>query len=212
MHASKQERTSAFELTWSLSNARGASGDPSLKLEYKIEASEELYVGDRLWDYDDKRERVPDPFGVYRFVSNDSLRLVFAQAPYPPNVMPRIVYKPLFSRIRAGEARQREVWIKLPVDEYSSLARDVNAPTVLEEVSRVFLVLSYRPRSTMDHDPAPPPNETAESAGYIVHDPVLIISSLEVEPLPVKRRTGYIARFPLPGEPGPGPVPPPSAP
>lgn len=53
----------------------------------------------------------------------------------------------------------------------------------------------------------PPPRETAEEAGYVVDEPQLMISELQVEPLPVKRRTGYIARFPLPGEPGPDPMP-----
>jgi hypothetical protein len=207
MTTSTTERSAAYELTWSLSITDGANGERVLKLEYQVEAFEELYIADRLWDFGDANERVPDPFGVYRFVRNGSLRLVFAQAPYPPNVMPRITYQPLYSRIRAGKTRQRSVLIRMPVDEYSSLARDISSPTVIEEVSRVFFVLSYRLRSTMAEDPAPPPFETAEDAGYIVHGPEQIISALEVDKLPVKRRTGYIARFALPGEPKPGPAP-----
>ncbi len=58
-------------------------------------------------------------------------------------------------------------------------------------------------------DPVPPLNEAAEVAGYILHQPELIISNLDLdEPVPVKRRAGYMARFPLPGEPRPGPIPP----
>lgn len=207
MIRSTTERTTAYDLTWSLSITGGSNGDRALKLEYKVEAFEELYISDRLWDYGDKNQRIPDPFGVYRFVSEGSLRLVFAQAPYPSNVMPRVTYPPLYSRIRAGEARQKAIPIKLPVDEYSALARNINDPTVLEEVSRVYFVLNYRLRSTMDKDPVPPPRETAEQSGYIVHGPKQIISVMDVESLPVKRRTGYIARFALPGEPEPGPAP-----
>jgi len=204
MHTTK-ERSAAYELTWSLSTKDGKT----LVLDYDVHALEELYIADRLWDTDDAHRRVPDPFGVYRFVFNGGLRLVFAQAPQPPNVMLRQIYPPLYSRLRAHETRHRTVRIALPVDEYSALARDVHSPTVREEVSRVFFVLSYRLRSTMTSDPAPPVHETAESAGYIVHDPEEIISSLDLgaDKIPVKRRTGTIARFLLPGEPKPGPAP-----
>lgn len=195
---SARERRAAFELAWSL-RAEGRL----LRLEYAIEAFEELYVWDRLWDHDRARRRVPDPFGVYRFVRDGSLRLVFAQAPHPPDVLPEEIYEPLCSRILAGETHRSTVPIALPVDEYSSLARDVGSPTVVEEVSRVLLVLGYRPRSTMARDPAPPPYETAERAGHVVHDPELVVSSMDFEGLPVKRRTGDIARFALPGEAGP---------
>lgn len=209
MIRSTKERTAAYELTWSLSTASGAPDGKAhaLTLEYQLHALEELYVGDRLWDKDRTGKRMPDPFGVYRFVHDGSLRLVFAQAPYPPNVMPSDTYKPLFSRVRAGETHTRAAVIMLPVDEYSALSRNINAPTVVEEVSRVVLIMSYRLRSAMDRDPVPPPNEAPEGAGYIVHDWKLMVSSLDVEGIPVKRRTGYMARFALPGEPGPAPKP-----
>jgi hypothetical protein len=203
-----KERTDAFELTWSLAfEGPGPDGKPeALRLEYRIHASEEIYVSDRLWDYDRARKRVPDPFGVYRFVHEGSLRLVFAQAPWASNMEPSIVYVPLFSRIRAGETRANAISLKLPIEEYSSLARNVAAPSALEEVPRAYLVMGYRLRSTMDKDPQPPPSEGAD-VGYVVHDPKLLISSLETDPIPVKRRTGYMPRFPLPGEPPPGPKP-----
>ena len=150
---------------------------------------------------------MPEPFGVYRFVNGESLRLVFAKPPVPPNVMPRVVFQPLFSRVPAGEARRHEVILQAPIDEYSALGRDVSSETTLEEITEVVLILSYRLRSTMDKDPVPPPLESPEAAGYIVYAPELIVSSLAVEPVPVKRRAGYFARFALPGEPGPEPAP-----
>lgn len=207
MNASATETSSAYELTWSLSFTPQGDGESGsdLKLDYQVKAFEELYVADRLWDDDPIKYRIPDPFGVYRFVQNGSLRLVFAQAPYPANYLPQKIYEPLYSRILAGETRRQSVRIKLPVDEYSSLDRGVNAPTVVEEVSRVFFVLGYDLRSTMDAAPELPPRETEEEAGYIVYSRKLIISELQVEPIPVKRRTGYMARFALPGEPAPGP-------
>lgn len=207
MNASAAEKSPAYELTWSLAVTASADGKRALLLTYAITAAEELYVADRLWDHDAAHTRVPDPFGVYRFVQDGSLRLVFAQAPHPPNVLFGQLYRPLYSRVLAGETRRETVLIDLPVDEYSSLARDVNAPTVLEEVSRVVLVVGYRLRKAMNQDPLPPPRESPEEAGYVVYEPSLIISELQVDRLPVKRRTGYIARFPLPGEPGPEPLP-----
>jgi hypothetical protein len=204
MNVTAQEKSALYELSWSLSAA--SPSDP-LKLSYEIAALEELFVSDRLWDYGPSRTRIPDPFGVYRYVRDGSLRLVFAQAPYPPNVMPHVVYQPLYSRIAAGESRKVELLLQQPVDEYSSLARDITAPTVLEEVSKVILVMGYRARSTMEADPMPPPKESAEEAGYIVHDPKYMVSTLEVGALPVKRRSGYMARFALAGEPAPGPMP-----
>jgi hypothetical protein len=194
MQSSKTERCSAYELEWSLST--GETG--VLKLEYRVEAFEELYIADRLWIYDDKKKRAPDPFGVYRFVHEGCLRLVFAQAPHLPEVMPHVIFEPLFSRIRAGETRRQEIAIKLPVDEYSCLARNIKAPAADEEVSRAVLVIDHRLRSDMDEDPAPPPGESVETAGYVVWDSKPIISSLEVEKIPVKRRTGTMARFALP--------------
>lgn len=195
------QQTSAYGLTWSLTTMSGMNGDePTLKLIYQVEAFEELYVGDRLWVHDDINQRVPDPFGVYRFVMNGALRLVFAQSPTPPDVLPRIVFKPLFSRIRAGGVRRCEVPIKLPVVEYSALARNVAADAIEETVSKVYLVLSYRLRSSMEKDPVTPAGESPEEAGYIVHDAQTILSEFDVDSLSVKRRTGKIARFLLPGE------------
>ena len=211
MKRSARESSGAYELSWSIDrvdqpDAAGAA-TPALELELELEALEELYVGDRLWDYDKSRARVADPQGVYRFVHDGALRLVFARAPSPSNVMPRVVYEPLFSRVEAGQKHRRRVTLGLPVCEYSSLARDMSEPTSLVEVERVTLILAYRLRSSMDAAPLPPPLETAEAAGYIVHEPKLIVSSLEVDKIPVKRRTGYMARFALPGEPKPGPMP-----
>jgi hypothetical protein len=205
-NASATQKSAAYELVWSLGITEPAHGgnDRALKLEYAVTALEELYIADRLWDYDAKQSRMPDPFGVYRFVRDGSLRLVFAKAPHPPNIRVGDSYRPLYSRIPAGETRRQAVEIKLPVDEYSSMARDVNAPTVVDEVSRVFFVLGYALRSKLDRDPA---RAMPEEDAYIVYEQDLIVSELHVDKLPVKRRTGYIARFPLPGEPGPDPIP-----
>jgi hypothetical protein len=199
-----KERSAAFELSWSLT-VEGAV----LELAYAISAAEEMFVADRVWDYDSQYQRIPDPFGVYRFVCDGSLRLVFAQAPWPPNIVPLLVYHPLYSRVRAGETHRRSLRIALPVDEYSSMARDVDSPVALEEVSRATLVMGYVLRSSLDADPEPPINETVEEAGYVTNYTDLAISSMDVVALPVKRRTGYIARFALPGEPPPGPFVPP---
>lgn len=206
---SAKEASSAYELTWSLGIVGEAGNQEAqvLELSYEIQAFEELYIADRLWDYNDARQRVPDPFAVYRFVHEGSLRLVFAQAPYPSNMTPRVVYSPLCSRIHANEKYRKKILIKLPVDEYSSLARNIDAPTVVEAISKVFFVLSYCLRSSMAADPVPPAFETAENAGYIVHNLKQIVSSIEVDNLLVKRRSGYMARFALPGEPSPGPMP-----
>lgn len=199
-----------LRLTWSLDRFVRDGGGPALRLTYEVEAHEELYLADRLWDDDPVQYRVPDPHGVYRFVREGSLRLVFAPPPAPPNIQLLKYYEPFYSRVRAGETRRREVEVGVPVDEYSALARDVSAPSALEEVSRVYLVMGYRPRATLAADPVPPINETAEETGYIVHDPSFVLSSLDAEPIAVRRRTGYVARFPLPGEPGPPPYVPPS--
>jgi hypothetical protein len=193
MKSMGQERSAAFEMSWSVE-----IGGDVLTLAYEIAAKEELYVGDRLWDHDAARRRVPDPFGVYRFVEEGSLRLVFAQAPCAPGVRPRITYAPLFSRMRAGETHRRAVEMRVPVDEYSSLERDTSAPAVVEEVSRVVLVMSFRRGATIEREPAPPLGESAEEAWYIVHAPELLVSSLEVDRLPVRRRTGDMARFAIP--------------
>jgi hypothetical protein len=209
MHASATEKSSSYELAWSLDITAPAvgQGDPTLDLEYKVKALEELYVSDRLWTDSADRYRFPDPFGVYRFVRDGSLRLVFAQAPAPPNIRVADPYRPLYSRILAGETRTQTVRIKLPVLEYSILARNVHAEAALEEVSRVFFVLGYWPRSAMDRAPAPPMHETAEEAGYVVYGQRLMISSAYTDRIPVERRTVYMARFSLPGEPPPEPKP-----
>lgn len=208
MDYSTSRDVGAFHLAWSLRvDDRTPRDDaPSIVLAYEVHADEELYVSDRLWDFNRERRRVADPFGVYRFVDNGVLRLVFLQAPSPPNLMLRNHYTPLFSRVRPGEPRRGEVRIELPVQEYSALARDVGSPTVVETVSRVALVMGYELRSALDDDPTPPTFE-AEAAGFVVYDPSVVISYLDVAPLPVRRRTGYIARYALPGEPGPGPAP-----
>jgi hypothetical protein len=193
----------ACKIVWSLVETSGHD----LSFEYEIHASEEVYVGDRLWLHDDEGRPRHDPMGVYRFVRDGSLRLVFAQAPYASNVLPHFIFEPFYSRIRAGETRRKQIRIASPVTEYSSLAQNIEAPSVLEEVSRVHFVLSYRLRSSMARDPAPPLGEKAEDVGYIVNDPSLVLLSRDVAPLLVRRRTGYVARFALPGEPPPGPAP-----
>jgi hypothetical protein len=149
LKAPPEERTSAYEVTWSLRIKPKGSGARALELEYQVRAFEELYIADRSWADDAVNDRVPDPFGVYRFVQNHSLRLVLADAPYPPNVYVSNRYPPLYSRGRAGETRRNAVWIELPVDEYSALSRDIHSPTVIEDVTRVYFVLGVRLRSTM---------------------------------------------------------------
>ncbi len=129
--------TAAFSLNWTLRIDRGASADApgTLTLAYEIEAREEVFISDRLWDFDDDRNRIADPFGVYRFVVGDSLRLVFAQAPLPRGVVPRLTFQPLYSRVRAGETLRKQLTLSLPVQEYSSLSRNIDAPSELERVA-----------------------------------------------------------------------------
>jgi hypothetical protein len=210
--APREERTRAYAVTWSVSTEAAAKGSDErvLKLEYQVKAFEELYVADRLYR-DPDRFRVPDPFAVYRYVQDGSLRLVFAPAPLPAGMMVAIPSDlPLYSRILPGETREQTVRIKLPIDEYPSEWPKfggvvADAPTVSEEVSRVYFVLGYRLRSTLDHAPAAPAK--AKEAGYLVKRPDLIILAMDVDKLPVTRHTGNMARFPLPGEPGPNPTP-----
>ncbi len=194
--------TAAFSLNWTLRIDRGASADApgTLTLAYEIEAREEVFISDRLWDFDDDRNRIADPFGVYRFVVGDSLRLVFAQAPLPRGVVPRLTFQPLYSRVRAGETLRKQLTLSLPVQEYSSLSRNIDAPSELERVARVTLVMGHRARSAMQSDPAPPPFESADDAGYIVHSPSIITSTMTVDPLPVLRRTQSMARYALPAD------------
>lgn len=191
------EQTAAFTLTWSLTKIDETSERPRLELAIELTAAEELYLSDRLWVHDAGGQRVPDPFGVYRFVHGGGLWLVFAQAPWPAEISPRIVFQPLASRVGAGETWRRELVLDLPVDEYSALARDITAETRQEEVQRATLVIGHRLRSTMTADPQPPPRESGAQAGYIVHDLAPIASSIDIV-LPVKRRTGPIARYTLP--------------
>jgi hypothetical protein len=194
-----------FDLDWHFDARSGPS--PAMRLTWAINAREELFVADHLWDYARDATRIADPHGVYRFVHEGTLRLLFGQAPRPSNVSLRVTYTPFFSRVRAGQTHRREVLVPLPIDEYSSLARDVGSPTVTEHVARVMLLVDYRLRRTMTADPLPPMNESAEAVGYIVHDPSRAISTLETSPFTVKRRTGYIARVALAGEAPPGPFP-----
>lgn len=208
--APREARTSAYDVTWSVSTVAAAAGGNELKLDYAVKAFEEMYIADRFYN-DPVRYSAPDPFGIHRFVEDGSLRLVFAPATYPPGlIVERPVDLPLYSRILAGETRRETMRIKLPVDEYPSEwpsfgGKVVPAPTVSEEVSRVYFVLGYRLRSTLNH--APPVPEAAREAGYIVKSPNFIILAMDVDKIPVKRHTGYMPRFPLPGEPGPDPMP-----
>jgi hypothetical protein len=197
MHASTTEEHATFTLRWSVEVDGSA---PHATLRYELTAREELYVSDRLWDLDRTGRRIADPYGVYRFVHGRALRLVFAQAPLPPGIALRQVYKPLASRIRAGETHRRAVPLALPVEEYSSLARDVGSPSELDHVDRVTLVFEYRPRAEMSADPLPPAREDGDAVGFIVHDMHRLVSSVAVQALPVQRRTGYIPRIALPGD------------
>ncbi len=203
------EETASYVLSWSLSFSEPADGEPrKLVLAYQMEAFEELYISDRLWDYGAGRQRIEDPFGIYRFVVDDTLRLVFGQAPHPANVVPNVTYTPLYSRVNTGETRKRTIHMALPVDEYSSLSRNIAAPTVVETVSRVQFVLGVRFRSDLDADPVPPPRETAAQAGYVVYGPKRIVSSCAVDGIEVNKRSEYMPRYALDGEPAAGPMPP----
>jgi hypothetical protein len=205
MHVSTTLRAPSHVLSWSLATAEAAPAatGAALTLAYAVEALEELYIADVIWDYDANRRRVLDPYGVYRFVERDMLRLMFDRAPVRPDQeLPREPFKPLYSRILSGETRAREIRVQLPVQEYSSLARNVAAPTQLEHVSLVQLVVAYRLRSTMTADPQPSAKSPVEEVGYIVHDPQHMVSSLEVVQLPVSRRLDPIGRPLLPGDEG----------
>ncbi len=61
------------------------------------------------------------------------------------------------------------------------------------------------PSSSGGISPPAPPSPPRKS-GYLVNDRELLVSSMTVPPIAVKRRLDYIARFPLPGEPGPEPI------
>ncbi len=202
----RKEETPSYELEWSLT----PKGQDELVLAYAIKAFEKLFVSDRLWDRKRPGPRTKDPLGVYRYVRDGSLRLAFYQAPYPSNISPMEVYQPLYSRVGAGETHGGEVSMSLPVDEYSALSRNLDAPSEVETVTRVHFVLGYACRSDLAADPAPPLNETVEDAGYVVHSRKRIVSTCDSSsPIKVKRRTVYMPRFALEGEPAPGPAPPP---
>lgn len=210
MKSTTREDSASYVLRWSVSGessvATATASGPTLTLEYEMEALEEIFITDRLWVTDKAGDPIPDPFGVYRFVHDGSLRLVLAQAPSPSNVDVLESFRPHCSRIQAGEVRRVAIPIGLPVDEYSSLSRNVAEPTVAELVSKVHFVLGIRRRSDMDADGAPPPREMPDG-GYLVGRTTSIVSTCETEGIPVRRRTGYMPRYPLPGEPGPGPMP-----
>jgi hypothetical protein len=200
----RKEDTPSYVLEWSLT----AKGTEEIVLAYAIKAFEELYVSDRLWDRKRDGIRIKDPFGIYRFVRDGSLRLAFTQAPYPPNVSPMEIFQPLFSKVDAGQTHGGSVSIALPVDEYSSLARNIAAPNEIVTVTRVHFALGYALRSELRADPIPPIKETAEEAGYIVHTDKRIVSTCDVPSrIQVKQRTEYMARFALMGEPAPAPMP-----
>ena len=205
--ASAQVQIADFQCLWSLteSGSEGTEGERTLKLAYQIEARSELYVADRLWRFDASRSVIPDPLGVYRYVRDDSLRLVFDTSPMPPNTSVRVTYAPLYSRVLPGKVHARELTLTVPVEEYSSAPYDSTAPTVIERVARVVLVMAYRLRATMDRDPAPPIGES-EGVGFVVANPSRFISSVAVSPLAVRCRTVPFARYALPGD-----APPPSA-
>lgn len=200
MIVSTKETAKGFTLTWSLQFVEPSHEGQARMLEvrYDVEAAEELYLGDRLWTYDQAGHRRANQQGVYRFVHRRDLRLVFAQSPLPPDTEYRHVYAPYFSRLGAGEKLEKLVRFPVPVDEYSAFARDIDAPSTIEYVSTVTLVMSYRLRAAMTSDPVAPPFESPEEAGYIVHDPQLLISSAAVEHLAVKYRSQLIPRFMLP--------------
>lgn len=201
----RRERFDGGTLDWTLDVAAGR--EPALRLEWAITADDELYVADRLWDYARDGARIAEPYGVYRFVHDRTLRLLFGAAPRPGGISLQVTYVPRYSRVPAGETRRHALRLALPVDEYSSLARDVGSPTELAQVDRVTLLVDHRLRRTMASDPRPPWGEDPAAAGYIVHDPARVVSTQATAPFAVKRRTGYIARVALAGEPPPGPYP-----
>lgn len=200
MFVSAKETAKGLTLTWSLQFVEPSQEGQvrMLDVRYHVEATEDLYLGDRVWTYDQAGHRRVDLQGVYRFMVRRDLRLVFAQSPLPPDTEYRHVYAPYFSRLGAGEKMEKHVRFPVPVDEYSAFARDIDAPTTIEYASTVTFVMGYRLRATMTTDPIAPPFESPDEAGYIVHDSQLLISSAAVEHLPVKCRNQAIPRFMLP--------------
>jgi hypothetical protein len=196
----------AFDLHWSfglVAHPPGSKDPPRAKLQYEVRAREEVFISDKLWDRDASGKRFPDRFGVYRFVHGMSLRLLFGQAPRDPDIEFRNIYAPLFSRVEAGKVYSNEVLLAVPVDEYSALARDTDEPTEVVHVARVTLIVGYRLRSELKEDPRPPAKESP-TVGYIVHDPHQLVSKVDVDELPVKRRKGSMWRVVLPGDQPPG--------
>lgn len=211
MSPSATEVREAFEFSWSLDvkevpggrqvpAGAPAAGKKVARLRYEVKALEEVYIGDKLWDLDPERTRVPDPFGVYRFVRDKNLRLLLGQAPWDERMAIRNVYPPLFSKVPKGETLINEIDIALPVDEYSALERWVEGPTEPVYVTSATLIMEYMPRSKLKEDPKPPPGE-GESVGYVVHGARPMISSIrKMDPLPVKLRTEETVRVVVPGD------------
>jgi len=188
-----------FDVSWSL-HVEG-TGNPSLRVDLEVLGRDELYVSDRVWDYDAQGKRIDDPFGIYRYVVGSALRLVLAPAPLPLPILPRVTYPPLCSRVRSGETRKRSFHLGLPIDEYSSLERNVSAPSDTIHVERVELVLGYRLRTSLKDEPRAPAKEEGEKVGFIVHDLELVVDAQPIAALPVRRRSGPMTRFYLPSDP-----------
>lgn len=198
MQVSTTESTDAFTLRWSFAYDLPAG---RASLHYALTAHEELYVSDRLWDYDRVGRRIADRWGVYRFVHGTTLRLAFVQAPRPPNISVHVVFAPLWSRVQARETHTRDVPLTLPIDEYSALARDVSAPHVLDHVTHVSLIFDWCRRRDLPRAPLPPPRESGEAVGFMVYDGTRYVSTLALRGLlPVHRRTGPMPRLTLPGD------------
>lgn len=188
-----------IDVRWS-AHAEGA-GQPRLRVSLEVSAHEELFVSDRVWDYDPNGKRIDDALGIYRYVVGSALRLVLAPAPLPLPIMPRVTYRPLCSRVRRGEVLRRSFDLALPVDEYSSLERRIAAPSDTIHVERLELVLGYRLLSSLKGEPRPPAKEDGEKVGFIVHDLDLIVDAQSIPPLAVRRRAEPMTRFYLPWDP-----------
>ena len=192
----KETTNPAYELTWSIETQESV-----LTLAYAITAREELYVTDRVWDFTKEGKRIDDPFGAYRFMREDNLRLVFEQPPIPEDREVSVYYTPLSSRIAAGDTHERQITLAVPVDEYSALGgRAIDAPTTEVVAESVTLVMGYRLRSSMEEDPIPPAAEDAGKVGYVVWNPKRIISTIDNASVRVKMRNGPIPRYRLPGD------------
>ena len=175
---------------WSLEK----NGTDALSLTYAVEAFEELFVSDRLWDRKRGAPRSADPQGIYRFVHDRSLRLVLDRAPYPPNVSPAVVYEPFFLARRGqgnaspyGQHRPPGGRIFLFLAQHRS-ARGAGGGEhrALRAGLSPAVRAGSRPRSAPGGGPPKAP-------GFVVTSPTRIVSSADVShPIQVKRRTGYI--------------------